>query len=201
VRRSIDSELTGASRPSSSGECSKRPSTSNSFNDDVSLNQIPEISLRPGSPSFKGKQPPQSNYLLRLKKQTQKINRTDTNDLVDNINSIKQRNQVNERRNERRGQEFERSCSPLLQSEDNFIEVKKCESTSGSKYILKGTRSTLSISSQCSSQASSYIGPGPTSPRVHKIIETSEDEEVLTPAEILIRNKKKKIPRKYQTCP
>ena len=77
---------------------------------------------------------PKSNYLLRLKKQTNKHSRSDTNDLVDNmtgINSLTQRNH--------KIVQMERSNSPLLQSEDNLIEVKKCESSCGSKVRNIGT--------------------------------------------------------------
>merc|ERR1712106_412610 len=41
---------------------------------------------------------------------------------------------------------FERSCSPLLAAEDQ-IEVKKCESSTGSKFIIKGSRSNASMNS------------------------------------------------------
>ena len=85
-------------------------------------------SQSPGPSSALPPSAPKSNYLLRLKKQTNKHNRSDTNDLVDNmtgINSLTQRNH--------KLVQVERSNSPLLQSEDNLIEVKKCESSCGSK--------------------------------------------------------------------
>merc|ERR1712212_979614 len=190
--RSIDStSFDGTSRPTSSGERESRASNF-SMSDDISINQIPESlpSPSPGS-AMSQSTAPKSNYLLRLKKQTNKHSRSDTNDLVDSMNtmnSLKQRNQ--------KMVQMERSNSPLLgmQSDESPIEVKKCESACGSKYILKGTRSTMSITSQsgqseCSNQShvnnKQQTNSKPTNRE--KIIEESEDESDLTPSEILIR--------------
>merc|ERR1712126_95919 len=197
--RSIDSTSftdgtsRGGSRPTSSGERESRASNF-SMSDDISINQIPESLPSPG-PALPSTVP-KSNYLLRLKKQTNKHSRSDTNDLVDNmtgINSLTQRNH--------KIVQMERSNSPLLQSEDNLIEVKKCESSCGSKYILKGTRSTMSISgqseggqSECSNQ-SHVNNKQQTNCKPTKIIEESEDESDLTPSEILIRNRRKTVER------
>ena len=95
-----------------------------------------------------------SNYVLRLKKQTAK--RSEISDLSDNYHKQKK-------------EPFERSCSPLLATEDQ-IEVKKCESSTGSKFIIKGTRSNASVNTQCS-----------TPPPIHPTINEDEHE----PAEIL----------------
>ena len=156
---------------SSCGESSRCTSRSYVTDDDISQNQLPEpIQQQQGnaSPPIGAGTGGPSNYVLRLKKQTQK--RSDINDLSDNFGLMNQK---------QKKEPFERSCSPLLAAEDQ-IEVKKCESSTGSKFIIKGARSNASMNSGLTT-------PPPTQCN-NALPTTIEDES--EPAEI-IRNRQR----------
>ena len=164
-----------ASRQSHQGSlssCGESRCTSRGYvtDDDISQNQLPECppQQQSASSSMGGTGGGVSNYMLRLKKQTQK--RSDINDLSDNFALMNQK---------QKKEPFERSCSPLLASEDQ-IEVRKCESSTGSKFIIKGARSNASMNSGLTT-------PPPPSQCTNPLPSTIESEEC-EPAEI-IRNR------------